>query len=354
MASITEIRTSGTDLTLVPRPIFEPLNAPERLATKFDRFGEHYNLSSSSNLYRFLLALCGDSGAGQIQKQMLYPRLQGQLTATQFSDLDRLYGNPLGLPRITSELYSEDPRNEALTQNQWINVRIKDAQYRARCLLWMRAIIAGPTPEGIKLAAEAACGIECDVVEQYVYLENQNSDSPATMQNWGSTISNQEFIIIPQAPSISIADHRRITHLVGKLKPVNSICTISPNTLTRQEQVPQTVAATSEGFSVLRLVTGRADINWPTPDPSKGLWITTSEEEAPTFAFMDSQESVTYLTIINVTASSEQIGPFNKTQRDLFGNLNIQVSDLQVFDANKAYQRAFAPIQLTVPWTAST
>lgn len=354
MPTITEIRTAGTDLTLVPRPIYEPLNAPDRLASKLDRFGDHYDLSSSSNLYRFLLALCGESGAGQIKKQMLYPRLQSSLTATSFSDLDRLYGNPLGLPRMSSELYSVDPRNEALTQDQWIDVRIKDAQYRARCLLWMRAILSGPTPDGIKLAAEAACGIDCDVVEQYIYLENQASDHPTTMTNWGSTNSPQEFVIVPQAPSISLADHRRIIRLVERIKPVNSICTIAPNNGNRTEQTIQGVEATSEGFNVRRLVTGRADIDWPAPDPSKGLWITTGEQEAPTFAFMDSQETVTYLTVIDATASSEHIGPFNKQQRELFGHLNYQIGELQIFDASKSFQKAFAPIQLTVPWTAST
>lgn len=353
MPSITDIRTAGTDLTLVPRPIYEPLNAPERLASKLDRFGEHYDLSSSSNLYRFLLALCGESGAGQIQKQMLYPRLQSQLTSTQFSDLDRLYGNPLGLPRMTSEVYSVDPRNEALTQADWLDVRIKDSQYRARCLLWMRAIITGPTVDGIKLAAEAACGVECDVVEQYLYLENQISDQPIALDNWGSTDSYQEFVVIPQTPNISLADHRRIIHLVDRLKPVNSICTIAPNDTSRTEQTPQEVSSTSDGFVVLRLVTGRADVDWPTPDPTRGLWITTGENEAPTFAFMEAQETVTYLTVVNSTASSEHIGPFNKTQRDLFGHLNSNFGSLQTFVASKAYQKAFAPIQLTVPWTAS-
>jgi hypothetical protein len=36
----------------------------------------------------------------------------------------------------------------------------------------MRAIIEGPTPRGIALAAEAACGIECDVYENYNYIDN--------------------------------------------------------------------------------------------------------------------------------------------------------------------------------------
>lgn len=353
MATITEIRTAGTDITLVPRPLYEPLAAPEPLTGKLGRFGEHYDLSTNSNLYRFLLALCGESGAGSIKKQMLYPRLQSMLEATHFNDLDRLYGSTLGLPRISAEIYTVDPRNEALTQAQWQDIKIKDAQYRARSLIWMRAILEGPTPIGIKLAAEAACGVECDVFEQYRYIENQNSDHPAVLPNWGITTSRSEFVIVPQTPNLSGADHRRIVRLVDKIKPVNTVATIRPNVPTRIKQNIQASVASSEGFNIRRLVTGRADITWPPVDPAAGLWITTAEQEAPTFAFMATQESVTYLTVVDVSSSSEHIGKFSKMQRDLFGHLNVDVDDLLKFPPSQSYLKAFAPIQLTVPWTAS-
>jgi hypothetical protein len=41
----------------------------------------------------------------------------------------------------------------------------------------MRAIIEGPTPRGIAMAAEAACGIECDVFENYQYLDELLSET---------------------------------------------------------------------------------------------------------------------------------------------------------------------------------
>src|SRR6476469_3895348 len=174
MATISEIRSAGTDILLTPRPIYEPINAPESLRNKLLRFGDNYDLSTGSHLFRFLIALCGEAGAGSIKRELLYPKLQNMLESTNFTDLDRLYGDPLALPRISSEIYNLDPKSVAMTQAEWQDVLIKDSQYRSRCLVWMRAIIEGPTPRGIALAAEAACGIECDVIERYQYLENFN------------------------------------------------------------------------------------------------------------------------------------------------------------------------------------
>jgi hypothetical protein len=172
MATLAEIRALGTDLETVSTPLSEPLNAPKRFEQRMERFGEHYDTTQDSHLYRFLISLCGDAGAGSLKRELLYPRLQQLVSSTYFTDIDKLYGNPLGVSRLPKELYIYDPHNEALTQEQWIEVFAKDASYRERCLLWMRAIIEGPTPRGIAMAAEAACGIECDVYENYQYLDN--------------------------------------------------------------------------------------------------------------------------------------------------------------------------------------
>jgi hypothetical protein len=350
MANITDIRLAGTDLTLIKRGIYEPLAAPEPLRNKLGRFGEQYDLSNSSYLYRFILALCGETGAGGVKKNLLYPRLQSALDSTNFEDLDALYGNPISLPRLSAEIYSTDPKNEALTQAQWQEVRIKDAAYRSRCLIWMRAIIEGPTAKGLALAGEAACGVECDVYEQYQYVNNAASDRPVSMSNLGVTNSRNEIIIIPRTTTLLDADRRRISHLCDKLRPVNTILTIFTQTDTRTDRTARAVVATSEGYSVQRYVTGRPEVSWPPTDPAQGLWITTTEKEAPTFAYVDRQEAVTYLTIQDVTATSTQVGPFSKEQTQLFGHLQGYTDPFYDFSASNSYAKSFAPIQLTSPW----
>ena len=116
MPSVSEIRAAGTEILLDPRPLYEPINAPEALTNKLGRFGDNYDLSTSSHLYRFLIALCGEAGAGSIKRELLYPKLQNQLESTHFTDLDRLYGDPLALPRLSEEIYTIDPKSMAMTQ----------------------------------------------------------------------------------------------------------------------------------------------------------------------------------------------------------------------------------------------
>ncbi len=172
MTTIAQIKAFGELASVTSSPLAEPLNAPLRFEERLERFGEHYNTNQDSHLYKFLQALCGDAGAGSLKREKLYPRLQQMLGSTYFQDIDKLYGNPIGISRLPIELYIYDPKNEALTADQWIEVFAKDASYRERCLTWMRAIIEGPTPKGIAMAAEAACGIECDVFENFQYIDN--------------------------------------------------------------------------------------------------------------------------------------------------------------------------------------
>src|SRR6266542_2507096 len=101
MSTIADISPS---LAMPNRAIYEPLDAPNTLAPVLGRFGENYNTSPTSHLYRFLVALCGDAGAGSLKRGMLYAKLQSSIEATQFSDLDRLYGNILGLQRLPNEI----------------------------------------------------------------------------------------------------------------------------------------------------------------------------------------------------------------------------------------------------------
>lgn len=356
MTTVAELRAAGTELLIAPRPIYEPINAPEPLLNKLGRFGENYDLSTSSHLFRFLIALCGDAGAGSIKRELLYPKLQNMLESTHFSDLDRLYGDPIALPRLSAEIYAIDPKTVAMTQAEWQDVLIKDSQYRARCLAWMRAILEGSTPRGIALAAEAACGFECTVIERYQYLENLSSDLPVTMIGLGQTNSLQEFVIAVRTSTdlLTEADRRRIMRLVDRLRPLNTIFSIFTLEDVRSIQTTANVAASSEYFSIQRLVTGRPDVDWPDVDLSQGYWIEGGiEKEAPEFAFFNRQETATFITVANAIASSEHVGMFNAAQASLFGHLRGD-NPTHIFDENFSYAKAFAPIQLTSPWTRTT
>lgn len=349
MATISEIRNLGTELILADRGLPEPLNPPESILRKLDRFGEHYNLNQNSHLVRFILATCGEAGAQSLKRETLYPRLKALLDSVHFDDLDSLYGNPLHLPRVSPEVYEWDPKAQILTQAQWQEIRQKDAAYRNRCLLWMRAILHGPTTKGIALAAEAACGIECRVFEQYQYVENLTSDDPISMSNIGMTNSRNEVVIIPNAPSLSEEDRKCILRLVDRLRPVNTIVSVYEGESIRLNRPALEIQATSNTFYVDRLVTGRPDVDWII-DSDKGLWIDNEERPAPVYAFMDRQEVSTYLTVNSVTASSSHTGFFSKKQRELFGHLDVDKDKFRHYSSDNSYLKSFAPINVLSRW----
>ena len=345
MATVADVRLSGTTLDVLKRPIYEPINAPVPLEGVLGRFSSgDYNLTFNSVLFKFLLGLAGENGAGSNNKLLLLTKLQSLLQSTHFNDLDKFYGNVIGLSRLPSETYTQNPYTEALTAEEWDIVISADASYRHRCLMWVRAIMKGGSPEGMALAGLAASGVECDIVEQYRYLDDN------TNPNLGKTSSRNEFIIVPRTPSLDLATERSIMRQVDKLRPTNTLPTIYSQPTTKVAVTPRAVSATSTGYQVQRFVTGRSDIQWPSLDPSKGYWITTTEQEAPSFAFMEAQETTIFITINTATSSSSHIGVFNSTQQSLFPVLAENTDPLFTFSASRSYAPSYAPIQVSSPW----
>jgi hypothetical protein len=350
MATVADIRTTGSQITTQSVPLYEALDNRVNLDSLLGRFGEHYNISKDSHIYKLLSAICGDFASGGYHKQLVYPRLQQQLESTHFNDLDRIYGGILGLPRLREETYSINPKNDIMTQDDWVEVQAKDAAYRARCLTWMRALNEGGSVAGMQLAASAACGVECDVFERYVYLDNQISDNGQIILNIGQTNSRNEFVIIPREPDLSEQDKRRIMKMLDRVRPVNTISSVYDGDYIRLERPVADIHATSERFYVKRLVTGNPNIIWPDVDPALGYWIEPNiEKEAPTFAFMDRQEAVTYLDIFSAQASSEHVGAFNPMQKSLFTHLGDINPDF-IYSASLSFSNTTA-IRLTAPWT---
>lgn len=366
MTSVADLRDSGeTDVIIPTRHLPEPLSGPISLQERLARFPEEiYSATRDSHLYRYLQALAGDAGAGILKRELLYPRLQQMIGNTHFGDLDRLYGSPLGLSRLTSlnsvgvplETYSANPETEALTNQEWIQIRLRDAHYRARCLLWMRAIIKGPTLEGMALAAEAATGIEADVFEQYRQLDNLASDDVIAMPHPpGVTSSRSEFVIIPRTPELTQDEHRRIVRLVDLLRPTDTVVTVYSGDRIRQERAVIRTDATSTGFTVTRKVTGRADSEWASTTGSDSKvqcnWLISGQAmEAPTFAFMERQETAVYLDLSTVTASTYHVGFFSANQTAFFSHLALVDDPFAIFSGDRAIAHNAVQLNFTTPW----
>jgi hypothetical protein len=136
-------------------------------------FDEHvYKSDDSTMLHKFLDALCGDAGVGSLKKEIFLHRLSGALDGIYGAGLDFIFGGVRFLSRTSAESYSYAPENGMLTSTQWDEVFTKDAAYRNRIREFFTAAGKGNTIEAIRLAVHAATSADCQVLENWRYIDN--------------------------------------------------------------------------------------------------------------------------------------------------------------------------------------
>lgn len=213
--------------------------AIQRKLANFD--DDIYDLSPSSHLYKLMEVLLGDAGLGGLRKVQVIADIGEALETTHFFDLDRYIGVPLGLPRRPQETYPYDPYTDELSLQEWIEVTAKDASYRSRLALLLQGLNRGGTPEGIALIAEAVTGYPHYVAENWF----------VTGPIWASmrTSSEREFLLtsdLGEAGDIDWPDMLRAKRIIDLVKPVNTICTVSPGFI--QSQKYKIAHATAPSF----------------------------------------------------------------------------------------------------------
>ncbi len=198
MAEAPRTTTPNFRDTVDQAVFIEPLGGPQHPQNYLDRFpDEVYNKGIDSHLVKFMYTLLGPAGIGWLRKNYLDARLKLEEYGLELFDLDAFYADPLRFARTLEAQYTEDPTG-LLTREQWEAIRSKDAAYRARCLDYVRGMRAGNTPLGIRLAARSGLGHEVEVVENYRALYDQFMDDPIGLDYLGSTLSTEEFIVLPR------------------------------------------------------------------------------------------------------------------------------------------------------------
>lgn len=255
-----------------------------------------FKVDSSSLIYKFIDALCGDVGAGALKKQVFLARLSGALDNIYFSDLDYIFGNVSFLSRSTTESYTFDPAVDMLTAEQWDEVKVKDAWYRARIRDFFAACQAGGTREGVRLCVQAATSTDCDVFEVWKYFDNYGLGSylgraPSSARN--------EVVVRPHKSSLTPKEFRLLRDMLDKVTPQETIVTINVQGLSVSAPVtPRAVSADSSYFEVEKTVTSAPVLeDLPPPEvlaidllPSEKWMLTGSPETAPYAAFNITQE----------------------------------------------------------------
>ena len=146
---------------------------PKSTERRLEHFDENvYAADSTTFLYKFIDAMCGDSGAGGLKKEAFIQRLSGAIAGIYGSDLDYIFGNVHFLSRAPSEAYNYDTMTQMLTSDAWDEVMVKDAWYRARITEFFAACTAGGTTEGVRMAVHAAVSSDCEIMENWRYIDN--------------------------------------------------------------------------------------------------------------------------------------------------------------------------------------
>ena len=296
---------------------------------------EVYDLSDTSHIVRFLDALCGDSGVGAARKALILKRLQTALPETRFKDLDSVYSVLFELPRLKEEEYDYDV-SSLLTWEQQQEMQIKDAHYRGRIHKYMLAFQYGGTKRGVELAAEAALGIECEVIEGREYYQSMGvANGEGTSQPIGASdvADYNEYVVVPMTDGDLTSEQLKSVYDVTKrIRPADSVLTVR----TRGElserlvfsdngdsYVEASVADSSSAWwNVVRYVTGRPDWDY---EKYGSLWVQPNvRKEAPRQLLVNSQEEENDFTFLveSARASSEHIGYYGQVHASLFASLS--------------------------------
>lgn len=359
LAQLLNVSSSG-QATLTTGAQVEPIGGPGSVDALMDRFPESvYQQGRDTHLYRLISALCGDAGAAMIKKSAYSLRLRNEAEAINFAALDAFYTNHFNFVRLADEIYSGgiNPVTDALTNDQWNDVQIKDQSYRARALDFFAATRLGNTPDGMAYAALSATGVDTDVVEHYQYIFDQFSDDPLGIAPLGMTTSTSEFVVVPRvvdtngvggsqayqatreidatftpptlvttakpipAPTggnklaVSYAyttgvfyrllpsyDHN-LVNILDRLGPVGALTTISEDQSRFLPVQIASVGASSERIQVIRYVNGAVDVNWPPLSQTGNVFIEAGVENESGTQFGGTRElPVIFHTIETVNA----------------------------------------------------
>ena len=150
--------------------LLSPDHATESRLNHFDP--DLYDLRDESHLVRFLKTLLGDAGAGQMRKRYTVARLATTMAGSHFYDLDGFYGALFGAQRRVEEQLPINPMVGTATPDEWDDITTRDTKYRERVYALARSLPLTGTVEGLRQAAEALTGVECDVYETWRLLES--------------------------------------------------------------------------------------------------------------------------------------------------------------------------------------
>lgn len=318
-----------------------PYMVPKSTAVLLESFDPNvYTGTPDTVLYKFLDALCGNTGAGALVNQVFYANMVTSLQTIYFNDLDFIFGKISLMARSPSESYPYNPMIDQLTSYQWDEVMIKDAWYRARIVDFFKACSLGGTPDGLRMAVKAAIASDCDIYEIWRYKDNFHltADLGRTPPYEGSTLApmggvgrangRNEVVIQPHKQNLSPGEMYLLRGMLDRIAPIDTVVTVNVNGLSVKTPVNAAgAAATSTYFEAQQVVTATPVMSQMPPPamlpidllPSQ-TWLYQAQNGnsvlAPYAAFNMSQQSSSYYLATTATLSPIDTVTYGTLQGD--------------------------------------
>lgn len=324
------------------RPL--PYLVPRSILQKAAHFSEAYwKLDADSIVFKILDALCQDAGAGNNKKSLFISRLQTSLDSTYFQDLDSFYFGVLGFPRHLTESYTYNPYSNALTSAQWIEVVIKDAKYRMRCLDLMAALDHGSSPFGMRMACKAVLGVDCDIFELWKYIDSPHYRSGLSVNSTGvATTPNVATFNLTAGFSVAVK-MRAPTFATGSAQVVIGKFNPTGNQRSWSLRLNSTgnleIASSNDGTAV---VTTASSVVLPTTLQGRDIWVRGSfnpnngANRVASFQY-STDNAVSWTTLGTATVTSTTTTIFTSTSPVAVGNAadgSLPLAGGQVYQAN--------------------
>lgn len=289
-------------------PYLSPLST-KSVVQHFDE--DVFNVSPTSHLYRFITALIGENGAGDLVRQSLIARANQDIQTMWFEDLDVLFSNILGFQRLPEEVYDFTPSKDILTIDKLFEVMVKDAWYRARVTDLLSGLQLGGTTEGMRLITRAVTSVDADVYESWRYRNREGVESVGR----SAPHSDREIIIVPHKAEMTERERKVLLGVADRLKPADSIVTVDTRGLSVHSVLnSRSVASDSSYFEVRKNVTNNLDMDSIPPpeyladelyEGEKWLYEMSQGEtsEAPESPFSTTQEYSQYYSVSDKSES---------------------------------------------------
>lgn len=225
--------------------VFQPTGTPlldAPVSSLLQQFDPHlYKLDGSSHIRRFVETVCGPAGLGGLLADTIDLWLSQGLNTAFLTTVDWLFSSVMGFRRVPWDTLDFDVRTAFLTLSEAEDFEVRAAEYKRRYRLLLYGLDQGNTIQGIKDTCEAILDCSVSVDEQW-------HTAPGS---WRVCVRSWE--------PVSAEARRVCVETLQRLKPSDTVVTISEPLHTVETFTPSMVHPLTVGWVVKPLVTNHVD-----------------------------------------------------------------------------------------------